>query len=244
MPDLALDGPVDAYRSYVGGKLPGLLAAVRTLDADVAAGDLDRARADWLPAHLDYERLGAAYNSFGDFDARIDGLADGLPLGTADPSWSGFHRIEYGLWHGATGTALKPLTDDLVQAVLGLTADFTSADIDPGDLPLRSHEILENALQVQLTGRADYGSGTVLATVGANLDGTRAVLATLDGLIAPRDPRLLAVVARDGAAVQADLSACGAHPDRVERQKLDGDLGELLEQLSTVPGLLQGRTGA
>lgn len=249
LPDLQLDGPVNAYRGYVGARLPGLLTDVRTLDADVAAGNLDRARADWLPAHLDYERLGAAYNSFGDFDARIDGTAAGLPLGTADPSWTGFHRIEYGLWHGAADAALRPLTADLIQAVTGLTEDFTSADIDPGGLPLRSHEILENALQFQLSGLSDYGSGTQLATLRANLDGTGAVLTTLAALIAPRDPQLLPAIAVGTAAVRADLDAvpangAGGQPTRTQRQKLNGDLGALLEQLSTVPGLLQGRTGA
>ena len=47
------------------------------------------------------------------------------------------------------------------------------------DLPLRAHEILEDTLQFQLTGSADQGSGTNLATAAANLDGTQAVLDAL-----------------------------------------------------------------
>ena len=253
LPDLDLSGPVDAYRAYVDGALPGLLADSRRLDADTRAGDLARARTDWLTAHLDYERLGAAYNSFGDFDGAIDGTADGLPLGTADPSWTGFHRIEYGLWHGQPAAELRPLTHGLVASVQGMIEVFPSADIDPGDLPLRSHEILENALQFQLTGSSDYGSGTALATLGANVLGTRAVLATLTGLITPRAPALLGRLDAGLDALNRDLAADHgpggawtppAALPLTQRQRLDSDLGGLLEQLATVPDLLQGRPNA
>jgi len=253
MPDLALGAPVAAYRAYVGRNLPGLLADSRTLVADVAAGDLARARTDWLTAHLDYERLGAAYNSFGDFDDEINGMASGLPLGTADPSWTGFFRIEFGLWHGQSAAELLPLTKGLVSAVQGLITDFPSEEVDPGDVPLRSHEILENALQFQLTGIADYGSGTTLATLYANTQGTQAVLATITGLITARDPQLLAAIDRGIAAVQGELLADHAADGgwvppsalpRAQRQQLDGDLGALLENLSSIPDLLTGRTSA
>ena len=253
MPDLDLGAPVAAYRAYVNRSLPVLLADSRILNADLVAGDLTRARTDWLTAHLDYERLGAAYNTFQDFDGLINGTADGLPLGTADPSWTGFLRIEYGLWHGQSAAELRPLAAGLVKNVQGLTADFPSEDTDPGDLPLRSHEILENALEFQLSGTDDYGSGTTLATVYANTQGTQAVLGTLTALIQPRDPSLLAAIDQQIALVQRQLLACRAADGRwtpvsalpgAQRQQLDGDLGELLEQLSSVPDLLTGRSSA
>jgi iron uptake system EfeUOB component EfeO/EfeM len=242
LPDLAMAAPVTAYRAWLKAALPRLLAASRTLDADVARGDLPAARRDWLSAHLDYERLGAAYNSFGDFDAAIDGTADGLPGGVHDPNWTGFHAIEYGLWHGRPVGALRPLTRGLADDVRKLTEDFPSEDVDPGDLPLRAHEILENALQFQLTGAADYGSGTTLATLGANVEGTVEVVSVLAPLIAPRDPALLRAVRSGLAQVAADLRQ--QHPDADRRMRIEGDLGALLEQLSSVPDLLAPRTSA
>ena len=253
MPDLDLGAPVAAYRAYVERSLPVLLADSRTLNADLVAGNLPRAKADWLTAHLDYERLGAAYNTFQNFDGLLNGTADGLPLGTADPSWTGFYRIEYGLWHGRSAAELRPLTAGLVTNVQDLIAAFPSQDTDAGDLPLRSHEILENALEFQLSGTDDYGSGTTLATVYANTQGTVNVLGTLTALIQPRDPALLLSIDRWITTVQHELLACRASDgswtpvsalSRDRRQTLDGDLGELLEQLSTVPNLLTGRTSA
>jgi iron uptake system EfeUOB component EfeO/EfeM len=253
MPDLDLEPAVDAYRSYLAGALPGLWAATARLAADVRSGDLGRARADWLPAHLDYEQLGAAYNSFGDFDAAINGTADGLPAGVDDPSWTGFFRVEYALWHGQSAATVKPLTDRLLADVDGLVADFPTEDIDPADLPLRSHEILENTLRFQLGGADDYGSGTTLATAYANTTGTAAVLATIAPLIAVRQPALLAAADQGLATVRADLladrDATGSWIpagtlSRPRHQRLDADLDALLEQLAAIPNLLQERNSA
>ena len=164
----------------------------------------------------------------------IDGRADGLPLGTADPGWTGFHALEYALWHGSGAAA--SLANGLVDSVNGLIADFPSEEVDPGDLPLRAHEILENAMQFQLTGDADYGSGSTLDTLYANTQGTAAVLRALTPLITPRDPGLLRTIDTDLAAVQRALLT------RESRQRLDGRLGGLLEELAKVPDLLAPRT--
>lgn len=240
LPDLAMTAPVKAYRTWVGGQLPGLLAACQRLAGDVDRGDTGAAKADWLTAHLDYERLGAAYNSFGDFDRAIDGGADGLALGTADPGWTGFHALEYALWHG--GANAGSLAHGLVDSVNGLIADFRSEEIDPGDLPLRAHEILENAMQFQLTGIADYGSGTTLATLYANTQGTAEVLNVLRPLIVVRDPGLSRTVDADLASVQRAVLAAQQAPSARAREVVDGELGGLLEELAAIPDLLAPRT--
>ena len=251
--DQDLQQPVADYRAYVQQNLPVLLADSQRLAADLAAGNPAAAKTDWLTAHLDYEGLGAAYGTFEDFDAKIDGRATGLQGGVDDPSWTGFHRIEYGLWHGQSAAVLKPLGDQLVADVQGLIKAFPSQTTDPNDLPLRTHEILENALQFQLTGISDYGSGTALATVSANLHGTQVVLSTLVGLMQARDPQALKSIDTWIQTVAADLNA--AHRadgswtaldqlTAAQRQKINGDLGELLEQLSVVPDLLEERSSA
>ena len=253
LPDLDMQGPVTEYSAWVSSQLPHLLADSTTLDNDIASGNLTAAKADWLTAHLDYERLGVAYNSFGDFDDEINGMAKGLPDGTATPGWTGFFAIEYALWHGESAARIRPLTKNLVSTINGLIQDFPSEEIDPGDLPLRSHEILENGLQFQLTGIADYGSGTTLATLYANTQGTQEVLRVLTPLIQPRDPGLLAAINQDMTTVQADLDSARTpggtwtplgQLSTVQRQQLDGDLGTLLEDLSVIPNLLAPRTFA
>jgi iron uptake system EfeUOB component EfeO/EfeM len=253
-----MQDPVSDYRAYVETNLPTLLADSQRLDADLKAGDLARAKTDWLPAHLDYERLGAAYGTFADYDAAINGSAGGQPQGTATASWTGFFRIEYGLWHGQSAAQLAPLGDKLVTEIQGLIKAFPGQSTDPNDLPLRTHEILENALQFQLTGIQDYGSGTTLDTLYANTQGTQQVLSTISALIQTRNPPLLGRIDQGIGVVQADLKADGAGPcgsacpmptalsalTTAQRDKVDADLGQLLESLSLVPDLLEERTTA
>ena len=263
LPDLDLQTPVHEYTTWVAGQLPNLLTDSRALDADIAAGNMTAAKSAWLTAHLDYERLGAAYSAFGDFDGEIDGMAGGLPNGVQDSTWTGFFAIENALWHGEPQQKTRALTKGLVTSVAGLIQDFPSEEVDPGDLALRTHEILENALQFQLTGIADYGSGTTLATVYANTQGTQELLSILTPLIEPRDPQLLADAEQGLASFRQDLQAeetggsSGGGNGRgaaawtpvsqlgqAQRQRIDADLGRLLETLSDVPNLLYPRTGA
>ncbi|MCX4749721.1 FTR1 family protein [Kitasatospora sp. NBC_01287] len=248
-----LKGPLDQYKAYVNTGLATLLTETQKLQADLHGGDLDAARADWLTAHLQYSSLGAAYGTFADFDQKINGRADGLPDGVADKDFAGFHRLEYGLWHNQDATELAPVADQLVTDVDGLGKAFPTQDFDPTDLPLRTHEILENTLQFELTADTDEGSGTNLATAQANLAGTRELLTVLQPLIQQRSPQLLGTVNSDVQRV-ADLLA-GAHHadggwtpveqlDPATRARLNGATGQLLEDLAPVPDLLEIRKSA
>jgi iron uptake system component EfeO len=185
-----LIGPAQQYHAYVTAGLNTLVAQVGTLTAAIRSGNLAAARAAWLPAHLTYERLGAAYGTFGNYDAEIDGRADGLPRGVNDPGWTGFYRLEYGLWHGPGTPALNGLAARLDGDVRALRAAWPGMEIDLLGLGLRTHEILENALEFQLTGHDDYGSGTTLGTTDANVQGTLELLTVLHPLLAARYPAL------------------------------------------------------
>ncbi|MYS43280.1 EfeM/EfeO family lipoprotein, partial [Streptomyces sp. SID5998] len=192
--------PAIAYQKWVAQGLDEVVRLTGRLRAAVDRGDLAAARTAWLPAHLQYERLGAAYDAFGDADGRINGTDAGLPGGVRDPAFTGFHRIEYGLWHGATASTLRAPAAALAGAVTALREEWAQARMDPAQLGLRAHEILENTVQFELTARTDYGSGSNLATARANLDGTRAVLARLRPLLSTRYPGLPVLDRRLGRA--------------------------------------------
>lgn len=238
-----------AYESYVTASLPGLITQTQTLSADFSRGDLAAARRDWLPAHLSYERLGAAYGAFDTADSAINGRPDGLPGGVQDPDFTGFHRLEYGLWHDQSAAELAPVADDLVTAETDLQTAFPQAQIDPLDIAIRAHEITENTLQFTLTGHDDLGSGSELATARANLDGTKTVLNLLRPLLTSRYPALptldalIATTDRDLAAFQ--------HPDGTypalqalsgtDRERVDSDFSELSEQLAPIASICEPR---
>ena len=94
-PSGSLSSPDALYRNYVSADLGTLVGQTDALLADVRAGNLSAARQAWLTAHLTYERLGAAYGTFGDFDTEIDGRADGLPGGVNSPGFTGFYETKF-----------------------------------------------------------------------------------------------------------------------------------------------------
>jgi iron uptake system component EfeO len=224
-----------AYQHWVAGQLPGLVSAVEALHGAVAAGDLSGARQRWLTAHLDYERLGAAYGAFGDVDQEINGPRQ---------HDSGFHALEYGLWHGGGSTSgLEPVAATLLSDVQGLQAAWAKVQLDPLVLGVRAHEIVENAIEFELSGRTDYGSDSNLTTVQANLDGTAEVLSLVRPLLTGRVA--LPGIDAEMAAARTELAALNGAPlnslTQSQREKLNAVFGDLVEQLAPVAAVLDVR---
>jgi iron uptake system component EfeO len=241
---------VTSERDYIENRLATVQRQTSTLAVDIEAGNLTAARNAWLAAHLSYERLGSAYGMFGDYDDEIDGTADGLPGGASDPSWSGFYRIEYGLWHGQPATALVGPAQRLGQNIQELRTAYPGMIGYPqqalSDLALRTHEILEHAMRFQLSGADDYGSGTTLATAAANIDATRAQLGTLRSLLVTRYPDLPSVYStldRLQRLVDAEKTANGWTSAKAlstaEREDIDSAAAECVQLLAPVATMFE-----
>jgi iron uptake system EfeUOB component EfeO/EfeM len=162
MPVTALSMNTVTTRSeaYVAGGLAVVARLNRVLAAQIRAGHLAAAQAAWLPAHLAWERLGSAYGMFSSFDAEIDGTPFGLPGDVHGPAFTGFYRLEYGLWHGQSAAQLTGPAEELAVAVHQLQTSWIGMALPPdqtlGDLALRTHEILEHAMWFQLSGQANF----------------------------------------------------------------------------------------
>jgi iron uptake system component EfeO len=242
-----LVGPEKAYQAYVAAGLKTLVGQTETLAGDVQRGNLTAARRDWLSAHLTYETLGAAYDAFGTFDDEIDGRADAL--GVTNPKWTGFYRLEYGLWHGQSAGELAPYASKLVTDVKALAAAWPTMEIPLIDIGLRTHEILENALEFQLTGHDDYGSGTTLATTLANIQGTRELLSLLHPLLVTRYPGLPGVYTwlnRLQALLEAEHQPDGtwvavSKLSASARQDIDAACSQALQELAPIASIAEPR---
>jgi iron uptake system component EfeO len=82
--------PARTDHHWIAAGLGTLAGQTAALAADIRGGNLGQAKAGWLTAHLTYERLGAAYDAFGDFDGKINGTAAGLDGGVSAPACTGF----------------------------------------------------------------------------------------------------------------------------------------------------------
>jgi iron uptake system EfeUOB component EfeO/EfeM len=208
----------------------------------------------WLAAHLTWLQIGqddGAYGCFGQLGGDIDGLAAGHPLGTSDPGFTGFHRVEYDLWtrHDLSAAAsdtgtLQRLLAQLSKTPLSSYLPATATGI--GNWLLRPHEILEDALRDSLTANDDYGSGTDLASLTADVSAVRELLAELKPELKPLAPNLLPLATGQlnalTRAIQATQTNGGWTPIQGlttrQRQQIDADTGNTLETLAPIPDLL------
>jgi high-affinity iron transporter len=249
--------PVDAhqlqlatstYRASVTQWLQRLGSATAALESAIKSGQLAHARQLWLPAHLDYERLGGAYGAFADFNEEINGTPLSLQGGVTSPYFTGFLALEYGLWGGQTTSELSPTAVALDQAVRSLIAQFPHITLVPSGLALSTYQILETTLQYEMTGETDEGSNTNLATAWANVEGTQMALNALGPALRQSGPGVLPRLQQDLATMAAAFKAYEA-PDGTweplqslttsQHESLDGQLAGLLDELSVVPELLQ-----
>jgi high-affinity iron transporter len=248
---LELAGAMQTYRLSLRPVMKRLVLDTDQLTDAVRAGRLTAARTLWLPAHLDYSRLGVAYGTFGKFNDEINGRPLGLVGGVHDAHFQGFLRLEYGLWHGQPRPELERVAVALDRTVHTLARQFqtfTMLNWTNTDLPLRAHEILENTLQFELTGETNEGSNTNLATAWANVQGEGLALNALKPLLRPRDPRLLASATTAVTHLTASLAAFEQRSGRWtgldslttrEREQLDSSMSGLLEQLEKIPDELE-----
>ena len=224
-----------------------MAAETATLAAAVRGGNLAAARRDWLTAHLQYETLGDAYGAFGNFDTEIDGRAD--PVGVTSPQWTGFFRLEYGLWHGQSLASLVPVARKLNSYVDQLVTWWPTQEVPLADLGRRAHEVIENALEFQLTGHDDYGSGSTLASTLAAITASRVLLALLHPLLAPRYPGLPTVYSGLNllqSLLEKERLANGwwvpvsALPTAT-RQAIDAACGQVLQELAPIASITDPR---
>jgi len=242
------------YSAYVARKLSTLRTQVAGLSAAIGSGNLKDAQSAWLTAHLTWLDIGeddGAYGAFGALGGKIDGLAAGHRLGTADPGFTGFHRIEFDLWtkHNLPAAAidtatLQHLVDKLMKVPLSTYLPATPTGI--GNWLLRPHEALEDALRDSLSANDDDGSGTDLASVTADVAAVRKLLSELEPVLDPVAPDL---VGDARAQLKSLIGAIGeAHANQTgmsikdlpirRRQQVDADIGAALETLAPIPDLL------
>jgi len=243
--------PIATYKRYVRGQLRALLAEAAVLRAAIARHDVAGARAAWLKADARYESIGAAYGAFGDLDAAVNGGPDGLPGGIRNPDFTGLHRIELALWQRRSTQAAAAPAAQLVRDVQRLRAAVAKMEIDPLEYSLRAHEILEDGIHLQLSGRASPWSGSALVALRAEVKGTKVVLATLTPMISRRDsggalPQARKALTRLSSALAGLERPGGALPrwdtlGQRDRELVDGLATGAAEQLAYVPEIIDPR---
>lgn len=190
----ALAPVVNTYAAYVNQELNGLQGTVQALVAAAQAGDLPRARQLYGTARVQEEHIEPVVELFKDIDRAMNARASDFVDGESHPDFSGLHRIEYLLFvrndpHGAAAYAQR-----LLGTVTDLRGFFNDVGITPRQIVDGASNLVENAMQSNLSGEDDIYSHADLAILQARVEGASQIIDLLRTRLAMDAPQLLASI--------------------------------------------------
>ncbi|WP_253207577.1 iron uptake system protein EfeO [Pseudomonas sp. BF61] len=174
---VAFIGPLSEFRVYLSSQGGALIKAVSALEQAIAAGDLAQAQALYLPAREAYQRLAPAAQRLAELDNAINARADYFEKREQDPAFSGFHRLEYGLFEQHTLGDLTPIAQRLLADVTTLKQQLLAQSLPPEQLVSILVRNLNSLADVRAaSGEEERYSHLDLNGFAANLKVTRKVV--------------------------------------------------------------------
>ncbi|HEY6762700.1 MAG TPA: iron uptake system protein EfeO [Baekduia sp.] len=241
--DPLLKSATASYSSYVTNQTKILLARTQKFVAAVKAGDVAEAKAQFAAARAPYETIEPVAESFGNLDPEIDARVNDVAKGD---EWTGFHRIEQGLWVKGSTAGLAPIADKLLTDVKRLQTKTTGLTYQPEELANGANGLLDEVSASKITGEEDRYSHTDLSDFEANVAGSETAFGLLAPALRKSDPQLATTIAARFDAVNARLDALkegGEFPtytkvSEAERKRLSQLVDALAEPLSQVASKL------
>jgi iron uptake system EfeUOB component EfeO/EfeM len=242
--------PIAAYKAYAVQQVSLAEREIGALRTSLMANDRNGAEEAWRAAYGDYLRLGGVYltGQLATLNRAIDGTPGGLSGGVDSPEFTGFHRIEYGLWTNAPLQPLLAVATHLESELGALRRTLPGVAITPLEYATRTHEILEDALRDLLSGVDVPWSGEGVVATAAGLGATKELVSTLRPVLKGREGVITLLEAQLPALAATLSSLAASHGGRLptnaqlsqaQAASLDGAVGAALEALAQVPGALE-----
>lgn len=196
---------VEEYQAYAVDQTDQLVGVVKTFTDAVRAGDLEAAQAAYAPSREPWERIeplaGLVENIDGLVDSRVDDFA-----GVDDPTFTGWHRLEYLLFEQNTTDGGAQFADQLDADIATLNEQMPTLEVTPADVSVGAAELIEEVSEGKITGEEDRYSKTDLWDLNANMEGSQAAIDTLKPALQDADPALLEQIEAGFAEVDATLA--------------------------------------
>ncbi|MDJ0389134.1 iron uptake system protein EfeO [Roseomonas sp. E05] len=243
---LELAAPIAQYKLYVIGEARQLVEGTRAFTDAIKAGDLKKAQALYAPARVHYERIEPLAELFSDLDTAIDSRADDHAEAEKDAGFTGFHRLEYGLFAQKSTEGLPPFADKLMADVQELQTRLQELTTPPEKVVGGAAALIEEVAATKISGEEDRYSGADLSDFQANVDGSKKIVDLLRPLLIRADAPLLAKVDANFGKVDTVLARYRT-PDgfknyeeltRDDRNALQAPITALAEDLSRLRGTL------
>lgn len=196
---VAFIGPLSEFRVYLSTQGSALVKAANALQLAIDAGDLKQAQALYLPARAAYQRVAPAAQRLAELDNAINARADYFEQREQDPGFSGFHRLEYGLFQKHDLAGLAPVAQRLSSDVASLKQQLLAQTLPPEQLVNIVARSMRSLAELRASsGEEERYSHSDLNGFAANLETTRKVIDLLRPLLAKSAAQLLPQV--DSAA--------------------------------------------
>lgn len=171
----ALDSPqskaaIEQYRTYLGESATDLVTRVKTMTAQVKAGELPEAGSTYSAARVPYGQVKPAAESlFGSLASRIDAGTDDVPAS----EFSGFHRVEEDLWNEGS-PSLAATAEQLLADVKELQHRLTTAKLQTVQIVNSANDVLDEASATARHGGEEPNFLNDMVDIGANVEGAEA----------------------------------------------------------------------
>lgn len=159
---MALVGPIAEYKVYVTQEVAQLVSQTKAFTDAVKAGDLALARKLYAPTRQHYERIEPIAELFSDLDGSIDAREDDFEQKSADPKFTGFHRLEKILFGDNTTKGADKFADLLYQDTLELQKRIAGLTFAPNKVVGGAAGLIEEVAASKISGEEDRYSRTDL----------------------------------------------------------------------------------
>lgn len=195
-------GPLAEFQVFLVTQTNALVKATQALDDAIKAGDLEKARQSYQNARGPYKQIEPMADRFADLHNAIDPVAEYLEKREEDPGFTGFHRIEYGLYAKNSTDGLAPIAAKLVADVTALKDRVRGLRIPPEQIAKGAGRLVGQIAETKITSGEDHYAKTDLADFEANIAGVSRMMALLKPVAVQAAPTVVADI--DGRIADAN----------------------------------------
>ncbi len=241
---LDLVEPLATYKLYVAEHTAKLVKDTGAFVDAIKVGDIEKAKSLYAPTRMTYEAIEPIAELFSDLDVSIDARADDYEKGEKDPAFTGFHRIEFGLWETDSTEGLDTYADKLLADVTDLDRRIADLTFPPETVVGGAAALMEEVAATKISGEEDRYSHTDLWDFKGNIDGSQKIFELVKPLL--KDDAFVAKVSANFHTVdetlakykQGDGYATYDKLSAADRTVLAASVNTLAEDLSTLRGRL------
>jgi iron uptake system component EfeO len=189
---IQLNDELENYKTFAIDQIDQFVTETEKFVEAVKAGDIEKAKEIYPNARMYFERSEPIAESFGDLDPRIDArLADLEDEGKSEKDWSGYHKIEYGLWVENTTKGYEVVADQLLKDAKELRARVETVDVTPDLMITGAVDLLNEVSTSKISGEEEIYSHTDLYDFKANIEGAEKIFTILKNKINEKDENLV-----------------------------------------------------